>query len=342
MTTEINVYDIQSTYEQRESVYFEKRYDEPKFVFKTVGEKIHDRLAHTGDGRLLDVGGATGEFVYYLNQIYPNIKTVCLEYSQELIDRGKNHVPNSEFIQGDANHMPMVADGAYHVTTMLGTILLLISLGKGRLLLLGIPLLLVALVAGGFLVHLFAPEAFRIYMIRFERLAPLLTFDIKAADPFRYGEFMNCFGDMAKDGTLLVGRGFGGYYTDKIVPLGGDLISAFPPWVEQVRHFPRVHFVAGHFVLKFGLIGLALWLAVWWRIFKTLFRSRFLSPEWNTLRVVLLAMTPAVFLSGYWSSKGIILTGFFLVLTDYVRTRAANGCWACEYPPADIQMDNNP
>ena len=122
MTTEINVYDIQSTYEQRESVYFEKRYDEPKFVFKTVGEKIHDRLAHTGDGRLLDVGGATGEFVYYLNQIYPNIKTVCLEYSQELIDRGKNHVPNSEFIQGDANHMPMVADGAYHVTTMLGVI----------------------------------------------------------------------------------------------------------------------------------------------------------------------------------------------------------------------------
>ncbi len=70
---------------------------------------------------MLDIGGATGEFVHYINRTYQNMKTTCLDAYEELVIRGKKNVPNSEFVVGDANNM-IFKDEAFDVVTMLGVI----------------------------------------------------------------------------------------------------------------------------------------------------------------------------------------------------------------------------
>jgi len=206
------------------------------------------------------------------------------------------------------------------VEGFVGLFLLSILLGKVRLFLLGIPTALVALFIGLTIVQEVAPDAMHIYTVRFMRLGALLDMDCFRADPMRSMEYVNCFTSMARDGSIVTGRGFGGYYTDSVIWMGSDLTSAFPPWVEQTRHFPRIHSVFGRFVLKFGLIGLSLWMFIWWRTFIGLIRAKalLLTRRWDSVRILLIACMPAIFLSGYWSSKGMILTGLFLALANHV------------------------
>jgi len=205
-----------------------------------------------------------------------------------------------------------------YISFILGSIIFLFTIRKKRVIFWGLPVTILLIVAGFWLFNKYMFDDFRIYVIRFRTVLPLLYLQMETADNFRYLEFINCLGSMLGDGSILTGRGFGGYYTDSIISMGRNMVDAFPAWSEETRHFARVHQNIVHFILKFGLIGTALWIILWLKIIINLWKIRFSKTEWESLRVILLAMSPAVFFSGYWSSKGIILTGIYISLSAHI------------------------
>jgi hypothetical protein len=205
-----------------------------------------------------------------------------------------------------------------YLAGIVGLMVFVIQVSKVRLVAVGVPLLTLVCLGGFFVMREAMPDSMEIYLSRAKRLGPLLKGDFETADQLRVEQFINCFGEMGRDGTIVFGRGFGGYYGDTIRPMPAVLTDAFAEWVEDSRRFPRIHNNFGHFVLKFGLVGAGFWIIVWIGLFRGLWRKRMLPKEWEMVRVILLSMGPAVFFLGYWSSKGMILTGFYMALSRWL------------------------
>ncbi|MGE5417652.1 MAG: class I SAM-dependent methyltransferase [Acidobacteriota bacterium] len=83
---------IESSYEKYKS------YDRFRFVLDVLSRRIND------GNTFLDVGCAKGEFIYFLKEIYPNVKYTGLEISEQLLDmaRLEPQLSGVEFLQGDA------------------------------------------------------------------------------------------------------------------------------------------------------------------------------------------------------------------------------------------------
>jgi len=105
---------------KRTSVYQHIDYNNPKYLFTLLGDKI-DSFIDSKDFSLLDVGGASGAFCYYISKRFPQSSTTCLEYDEELCEIGKNQVP-CNFICGDAENMTAIKDNTYDIVTMIGVL----------------------------------------------------------------------------------------------------------------------------------------------------------------------------------------------------------------------------
>ena len=101
-------------------VYQAVDYDNPKHLFTVIGDKIEALVINSVPVNLLDIGGASGAFCYYINKRFIDFKTVCLEYDEKLCEVGKERVPESTFICGDVNKRAMIEDNSFDVVTMLG------------------------------------------------------------------------------------------------------------------------------------------------------------------------------------------------------------------------------
>lgn len=87
----------------------ENRKLQPKEYFKFIARKAEPHLQNDFDFNLLDIGCATGDFLYYLKSLYPDAQCFGLEVMPELIARAKEEVSNCSFLQGnicDANTLP--------------------------------------------------------------------------------------------------------------------------------------------------------------------------------------------------------------------------------------------
>ena len=94
--------------------------DNPKHLFSVIGDKIGALVINSVPINLLDIGGASGAFCYYINKRFSDFNTVCLEYDEKLCEVGKVRVPESTFICGDVNKMTMIEGNNFDVVTMLG------------------------------------------------------------------------------------------------------------------------------------------------------------------------------------------------------------------------------
>lgn len=79
----------------------EDRRKNPKECFKFISKQASGFIQSLEKPRILDVGCATGEFLFYLSSIYKNSEFTGIDIIPELIARAKSTVPNVNFIIAD-------------------------------------------------------------------------------------------------------------------------------------------------------------------------------------------------------------------------------------------------
>ena len=73
----------------------------PKEYFKFLGEKNTTFFKKCPQARILDIGCAGGNFLYYLSRICPKATLFGLEIRPDLLKKAKRSVPDAVFFQGD-------------------------------------------------------------------------------------------------------------------------------------------------------------------------------------------------------------------------------------------------
>lgn len=114
--------EISNTVKIDETIYLnENRYDNPKESFKQVADllKLRDCIFTES---LIDLGCATGEFLYFVRQINPSIKLDGREFSINMVNSSKEfllkHKVNIDF--GDVRSLAEVKDSSFDFVTMFG------------------------------------------------------------------------------------------------------------------------------------------------------------------------------------------------------------------------------
>lgn len=79
----------------------EDRKLKPKEYFKFIATHADAHIKSLDQPRLLDIGCATGDFLYFLDSVYPQANLTGVEVSEELLERARTEVPNCEFKVGD-------------------------------------------------------------------------------------------------------------------------------------------------------------------------------------------------------------------------------------------------
>lgn len=106
------------------SIYLnEDRYKTPKELFKQAFTILNlDIPASTENKSLIDIGGATGEFLYYVRSLRKDLQLQCIEYSDEMVNASKSFLNshNISIDQGDANNLSELKTGSYDFVTTLG------------------------------------------------------------------------------------------------------------------------------------------------------------------------------------------------------------------------------
>ena len=74
----------------------EDRKHTPKESFKFILKEIDFEFAKNAS--ILDVGCATGDFLWFMGENFPDAKLVGLDIDDELIQRARGEVPNADFI----------------------------------------------------------------------------------------------------------------------------------------------------------------------------------------------------------------------------------------------------
>ena len=69
---------------------------------------------------VLDVGCATGDFLFYLHSLYPNSELTGMDVMLELLERAKTEVPGCNFIKGDVCQKSTLPNRKFDVVFMNG------------------------------------------------------------------------------------------------------------------------------------------------------------------------------------------------------------------------------
>ncbi|CAM3025473.1 class I SAM-dependent methyltransferase [Legionella worsleiensis] len=91
----------------------------PKEIFKFLEFHLAQEQRHSNTA-LLDVGCATGEFLYYLSSRYPEYNFTGIDVFDDLINQCKNLQPEKEFIKASILHLPEQLKGKFDVVTVVG------------------------------------------------------------------------------------------------------------------------------------------------------------------------------------------------------------------------------
>ena len=91
------------------------RYENPLKIFKVIAEKI----SKLGSGNLLDIGAATGEFMFHLEKSIPNNLT-GLEIDKRLIERANKFI-KSPIKHGSVLNSELFSENQFNIITFLNT-----------------------------------------------------------------------------------------------------------------------------------------------------------------------------------------------------------------------------
>lgn len=105
---------------KRTNVYLNDVKPEPKYLFVRVADRIEESARKNEALNILDVGGASGDFVHYLDERFPHASISCVDADPDLVALGSHKVPGVQFLCGDANNMPEIRELSMDVVTMIG------------------------------------------------------------------------------------------------------------------------------------------------------------------------------------------------------------------------------
>lgn len=105
------------------SVYLnENRYDTPKEYFKVLG-KILSKANYPQGSKLLDVGCASGELLYYLKRVLPEFKELAgMDISRDLIKKAIRYVSGAKFFVSSINNSKFFRKHQYDAVICCGVI----------------------------------------------------------------------------------------------------------------------------------------------------------------------------------------------------------------------------
>lgn len=99
----------------------ENRFDKPKEIFQFIANLIEDE--ERGDAQsLLDIGCATGEFLYYLGQRFPGWRMSGIEPSASMVARAREVQPDVDFQEGSVLDESLFAEKCHDVVICNGVL----------------------------------------------------------------------------------------------------------------------------------------------------------------------------------------------------------------------------
>ena len=113
-TNKTDIFSVNKIRKDDQYLHLE-RYENPLKIFKVIAEKV----SKLGNGNLLDIGAATGEFIFHLEKNIPNNLT-GLEIDTRLIERAQKFI-TSPIKQGDVLNSDLFAANQFKIITFLNT-----------------------------------------------------------------------------------------------------------------------------------------------------------------------------------------------------------------------------
>ena len=105
-----------------EDIYLhEDRYNKPKEMFKHIDSLVATKKVDSST-QWLDVGCATGEFLFYLEKTHPIVSCTGIDISEPMIEKARQNIPNREFICGDIFDLPSSLNQQYDIVTCTGVL----------------------------------------------------------------------------------------------------------------------------------------------------------------------------------------------------------------------------
>ena len=98
----------------------EDRKQQTKESFKFIVSKTSSHLDQYHQPRIVDVGCATGDFLYYLKSLYPESDLTGIDVMPELLERAAAEVPGAKFLQGDVLNKETLPAGKFDAVFMIG------------------------------------------------------------------------------------------------------------------------------------------------------------------------------------------------------------------------------
>lgn len=161
-------------------------------------------------------------------------------------------------------------------------------------------------------------EALRIMLLRFSFLQGVgANTSIVDIDIVRGSSIVNSLNQLWEKNGWLTGLGYGSWYSDNYLPMQNLNATAFDEQSLELGRFYRVHDFLFHFLFKFGIVGLGIYL---WLFIKPLWqfwvgkREIMRMAGGAELLIVLFGIAPTVITYMWFTGKGNIFCGFYIAL----------------------------
>ncbi len=176
----------------------------------------------------------------------------------------------------------------------------------------------------------FESETLRIMLVRFYFLGQVGSgWGISEIEVVRTGAIINSLHQLWEHNAVLTGMGYGSWYTDAFIPMPNLTTGAFDEESLLSGRYYRVHDFTFHFLFKFGIIGLAVYVWLFVRPLRQLWKQRhgLVQRAGGTeLLLVFLGLAPTVITYMWFTGKGNIVCGFYIALcTAWVARVATPG-----------------
>ena len=99
----------------------EDRFGHPKEMFKFIRSVITPAYLESAEN-VLDVGCATGEFIYFIKSMHEGLKCTGIDISKAMIELAKKKQPGQEFIQEDILTNRQERNSKYDVVVCTGVL----------------------------------------------------------------------------------------------------------------------------------------------------------------------------------------------------------------------------
>ena len=165
----------------------------------------------------------------------------------------------------------------------------------------------------------FESESLRIMLLRFSFLQGVgANTSIVDIDIVRGSSIVNSLNQLWERNGWLTGFGYGSWYSDDYLPMLNLNTTAFDEQSLVMGRFYRVHDFLFHFLFKFGIVGLGIYL---WLFIKPL--RQFWSGKREIMRmaggaellIVMFGIAPTVVTYMWFTGKGNIFCGFYIALS---------------------------